>query len=99
MKAKRLSRLTVEGLSDTGYVVGYESNIESEAVNDQQKVQDTLRIRPSISSIIPLDHSKADSLDSTVSDKIEIGFVRNGSYLISRDWSLNTGCVALKSFI
>lgn len=64
MKAKRLSRLAVEGLSDTGYVAGYESNIESKAVDDQQKVQDTLRIRPSVSLIIPLDHSKADSLAS-----------------------------------
>lgn len=38
MKAKRLSRLAVEGLSDTGYVAGHESNIESEAADDQQKV-------------------------------------------------------------
>lgn len=37
MKAKRLSRLTVEGLSDTGYVVGHESNIESEAANETNK--------------------------------------------------------------
>lgn len=42
MKAKRLSRLAVEGLSDTGYVVGHESNIESEAANDQQKVREIL---------------------------------------------------------
>jgi len=64
MKAKRLSRLAVEGLNDTGYVVGHESNIESEAVDDQQKVRYTLRIRPSVSSIILLDRSKADSLTS-----------------------------------
>lgn len=32
MKAKRLSRPTVEGSADTGYVAGLESNIESEAV-------------------------------------------------------------------
>jgi hypothetical protein len=36
MKAKRLSRLAVEGL-DTGYVVGHESNIESEAADDHNK--------------------------------------------------------------
>lgn len=34
MKAKRLSRLTVEGSSDTGYVAGLESNIESEAADE-----------------------------------------------------------------
>lgn len=36
MKAKRLSRLAVEGL-DTGYVVGHESNIESEAADHNKK--------------------------------------------------------------
>lgn len=34
MKAKRLSRLTVEGSADTGYVAGLESNIESEAADE-----------------------------------------------------------------
>jgi len=73
MKAKRLSRLAVEGLNDTGYVVGHESNIESEAVDDQQKVRDTLRIRLSVSSIIPLHRSKANSLAS---------WIRAGQFLI-----------------
>lgn len=94
MKAKRLSRLAVEGLSDTGYVVGHESNIESEAADDdQQKVRDTLRIRLSVSSIIPLDRSKADSLPSWTrqfpiksrSDS-RIMVATNG-----RDWNFNTG--------